>query len=63
MRKATCSLLIIACLFAPVLGGDVNSPGKTDPPPCTENCLTASATPTTLESMRQIALKLIISVY
>lgn len=59
MRKIAISLLMTACLCAPVLAGDVNSPGKTDPP-CTQNCATTSTTSTAYESVRQIALDLIL---
>jgi len=58
MRKLS-ALLLIVCLFAPVLAGEVNTPGKTDPPPCTENCPTNTATSTAITTEEEIALALL----
>lgn len=57
------SLALVVCLSAvPVLAGDVNTPGKSDPPPCTQNCITSTTTePTVTDEMRQIALELIVA--
>lgn len=62
MRK-TFSLVLVACLLAvPALAGEVNTPGKSDPPPCTQNCITSTTTePTVTDEMRQIALELIVA--
>lgn len=39
MRNSIRVLALIAVLSCPTLAGEVNTPGKTEPPPCT-NCAT-----------------------
>lgn len=57
MRKLN-ALLLSACIFAPVFAGEVNTPGKTYPPPCTENCSTntTSSTGTSIDEELGLAL-------
>jgi hypothetical protein len=43
MRKVTALLLVLCLSAATAFAGDVNTPGKTDPPPCTENCVVPAA--------------------
>ena len=66
MRKVVFSLVIAVCLFVPVLAGDVNSPGKTDPPsPCTVNCVNSGTTITTklISPLGQFAIQLLLGIY
>lgn len=56
------SLILVVCLSAvPVMAGDVNTPGKSEPPPCTQNCVTTTTSPTITYGVRQIALELILT--
>lgn len=57
MRKLN-ALLLTVCLSAPVLAGEVDTPGKTDPPPCTTNCPT-NTTSTTVTIEEELALALL----
>lgn len=48
MRRSVFSIALLIVLAVPVLAGDVQVPGKTDPPPppppCTENCTNSATT-------------------
>ena len=48
MRRRVLTTLLLAVLAVPVFGGDIQVPGKTDPPPpppaCTENCTNSATT-------------------
>lgn len=58
-RVLTASLLTIA-LVSPVLAGDVNAPPRSEPPPCTENCKTATTT-STADSIKLAILEFVLS--
>jgi hypothetical protein len=49
MKRFLPIALCVSMLAAPALAGDVNMPGKTDPPPCSANC-SSSSTPLLPES-------------
>lgn len=66
MRNLLAPALVVCLFAAPVMAGDVNTPGKTEPPPCTTNCsATTTETPTTSSTdtltylLLQLALSLV----
>lgn len=64
MRTRIYAPLMLVCLLAlPVLAGEVNTPGVVNPPlpPTCATATCASSTTTLTDSMRQIALELVLS--
>lgn len=62
MRKSICALFLIAALSVSIQAGDVGTPGRTDPPPCTVNCATTQTSdPTTYDEIRVFVIEVILA--
>lgn len=57
MRKARAIALLLV-ISVPALAGDVNVPGKQDPPPCSQNC---SNPVSTTETVKFVILELMLT--
>lgn len=49
MRRFLTTSTLVLLLTVPVIAGEIGTPGKTEPPPCTQNCSasTQAASPVT----------------